>query len=325
MGKRGGQRDPPRAMVLLWAALTAQIPTQPPSQGVFPRAAKLLCPPGKSRLSRGAPEKKCIPAGREVQGTPHWGQQPQPRSGRAFCLLCSCPAFGRTSGVGAPMGDTTACPTGGFWEDGGVCELSTSPSPTASQKLSKTSAGLPGEPWPWKWSERKSQTAQPIPANKKDISHIRHFADTLMRANKGSAVQIRARRAGTAGGSQPRPGLCHPAPRGHLGASWGQCKGRQGLKGEPKGGPAEGFKGGWRAAELRGRSLPSQRYSSCRRVLGTPRRCSRSGHGAQRREIRCQLLPSWCDHKLHYDSGSCSCFNARDIRSFKQGKCHVKT
>lgn len=31
-----------------------------------------------------------------------------------------------------------------------------------------------------------------IPANKKDISHIRHFADVLMRANKASQMQIRA-------------------------------------------------------------------------------------------------------------------------------------
>lgn len=30
-----------------------------------------------------------------------------------------------------------------------------------------------------------------IPANKKDISHIRHFARTLMRANKDSGMQIR--------------------------------------------------------------------------------------------------------------------------------------
>lgn len=56
--------------------------------------------------------------------------------------------------------------------------------------------------------QMESQTAQPIPANKKDILHIRHFADTLMRANKGSAMQITGRRkvaprTGSTGRSQP--------------------------------------------------------------------------------------------------------------------------
>lgn len=67
---------------------------------------------------------------------------------------------------------------------------------------------LSGESWPWKRSRCESQTAQPVPANKKDILHIRRFADTLMRANKGSAMQIRGRRKaaprmGSTGLSQP--------------------------------------------------------------------------------------------------------------------------
>lgn len=110
--------------------------------------------------------------------------------------------------MGAPTGHTVACPRRGFWVEEHACKPSLNPSPTASQKLSKTNTGSSGDSWPRKQSRHESQTAPPIPANKKDISYIRHFTDTLMRANKGCPMQIRecrkaAPRSGTAGCSQP--------------------------------------------------------------------------------------------------------------------------
>jgi len=46
------------------------------------------------------------------------------------------------------MGDSTACPTLGFWVEKHTWELSLSPLPAPSQKLSKTNTGLSGESWP---------------------------------------------------------------------------------------------------------------------------------------------------------------------------------
>lgn len=89
------------------------------------------------------------------------------------------------------MGDTVARPTHSFWLQEHVQELSPSPLLAASQKLSKTSRGSWGVPRPVEQSRCDSQMALPIPANNEDISHIRHFADTLMRANKGSVMQMR--------------------------------------------------------------------------------------------------------------------------------------
>lgn len=72
--KEGEWRDPPWAMALQWAALTAQIPTQLSSQGEFPTAAELLCTPGKVPIvQRGCRKTRLIPEGRKTQEIPNSG------------------------------------------------------------------------------------------------------------------------------------------------------------------------------------------------------------------------------------------------------------
>lgn len=88
VGKRGRWRDPPWAMALCWAALTAQIPTQLLSQGEFPTAAELLCALGEVPIiRRGSRKARSIPEGRKIQEIPSSGG-PSPSSALADRSAC---------------------------------------------------------------------------------------------------------------------------------------------------------------------------------------------------------------------------------------------